>query len=248
MGILSAFSPINNTEKKKDQNLLGGEEDSKASLEDIDGNKWEKENVLDSPMIVSSSVQSSAQRKVFGSSTLNATKTIRTSFTSKAVESLAAASTISHSKETPQSKVADGASISKKRITRSSSKALNKLVQAELTSEDGPFIVDQPLPQQSIVNVVAETVPQRQLPSNFADLDQVSILIRTIIREEIEEFKTLALRDIRNLHIDMLKGNTLLDRSMERALARHLPTIGELLKELEHLRNENKRLKLRFCD
>lgn len=241
MGILSAFSPINNTEKKSNQKIKGTE---KESPKDEENDKWDKENLTGSPMIVSS-LPSSAQRKVFGSSGTKIPKSNNPPSSNKPK-----GNTLSEFRETPQSKVSNSASITKKRLTRSSTKTLNKLVQAAQFSEDEPFIVEQKqaLSQQDKTDSATEALPQlQQIPnSNFFDPDGLSAMIRNIVRDEIDDLKLLTLRDIRNLHIDMLKGNTLLERSVERALARHLPTIGELLKELELLRNENKRLKLRF--
>lgn len=81
----------------------------------------------------------------------------------------------------------------------------------------------------------------RVLCEGHSALEEV---VRRVVREELEGVKELLQRDIRNLHVDMLRGNTVLERSTERIMSRHLPTIGELLKELDDLRNENKRLKL----
>jgi hypothetical protein len=234
MGILSAFSPINNTEKKNEEKIKDTEN---VTIENNESDIWDKENLAGSPMIVSS-LPSSAQRKVFGSSAAKIPKSNNALFSSR-VKGAA----LSESRETPQSKVSNSASITKKRATRSSSKTLSKLVQAAPLSDNGPFVVEQKPSQDETDNDI-EAV--QQPGTNFADFDSLGGLIKTIVRDEIEDLKLLTLRDIRNLHIDMLKGNTLLERSVERALARHLPTIGELLKELEHLRNENKRLKLRF--
>jgi hypothetical protein len=234
MGILSAFSPINNTEKKNEEIIIDTEN---ATIENSESDKWDKENLAGSPMIVSS-LPSSAQRNVFGSSTAKIPKSNNPPFSNRLK-----GSALPESRETPQSKVSNSASVTKKRATRSSTKTLSKLVQAAPLSDNGPFVVELKPSQDETDNAIQDV---QQPSTNFADLDGLSGLIRTIVRDEIDDLKLLTLRDIRNLHIDMLKGNTLLERSVERALARHLPTIGELLKELEHLRNENKRLKLRF--
>src|SRR5205807_2903475 len=101
MGILSAFSPINNTEKKKDQIP---EEAGKVSLDDED-KKWNKENIMGSPMIVSSSVPSSAQRKVFGSSATKISNSGRTMSSIKVNENLTVETVANKVKETPQSKI-----------------------------------------------------------------------------------------------------------------------------------------------
>lgn len=85
--------------------------------------------------------------------------------------------------------------------------------------------------------------------AGFAECPLVNVdynVIQSIVKEEFEELKEIVQRDIRNLHVDLLKGNTILERSIERSLARHLPTVGELLKEIEELRNENKRLRMRL--
>lgn len=105
-------------------------------------------------------------------------------------------------------------------------------------------VVEDALAKETLANF--PTNPPTNPPSNplINGLDVNAV--RNVVREELEELRQVVQRDIRNLHVDMLKGNTILERSIERMLARHLPAIGDVLRELEEVRRENKRLKLRL--
>ena len=119
----------------------------------------------------------------------------------------------------------------------------------DATTPINPRKISRVSSRRSIAKAVAETqqTQQSQQSPKLASISNLSeAAIRRIVREELEEVKEIVQRDIRNLHVDLLKGNTILERSMERSMSRHLPTVGELLKEIEELRNENKRLRLRL--
>ena len=120
----------------------------------------------------------------------------------------------------------------------------------DATTPINPRKISRVSPRRSIAKATVAETQQTQQSQQSPKLASISNLseaaIRRIVREELEEVKEIVQRDIRNLHVDLLKGNTILERSMERSMSRHLPTVGELLKEIEELRNENKRLRLRL--